>query len=297
VLKVLRGEDSDANDMVKLYIESIKQKDAEAARKMDARAIVSNEAAFTLGKLGFRDALDPLIEESKSPDKTRSMGAALALVSIVRQPEDTPKIVDALTKVYNAQDMASRPQLLVAMRHMYAPELLPFMLNVVKTKNSEYGADAARLYAFQSYALLANKAEMAQAKAVFDKDQMLKEQLTDHVPLFAVTNECDANVECWTGKLKDQDKVVLRKAASMLARYGRGNDKAIHALVQLFSHRDLEVRNEALSAVDAVAVKGSKEAIDKIDELEAAEGGRSIWNNFKREALPERSRLQLRASS
>jgi HEAT repeat protein len=297
VLKVLRGEDNDANETVKLYIETIKQKDSEAARKMDPRAIVSNEAAFTLGKLGLREALDPLIEESKSSDKTRAMGAALALVSIVRQPEDTPKIVEALTKVYNGQDMASRPQMLVAMRHVYAPELLPFMMNVAKSKSSEYGADAARLYAFQSYALLANKAEMVQAKALFDKDQLLKEQLTDHVPLFAVTNECDANVECWIGKLKDQDKVVLRKAASMLARYGRGNDKAIHALVQLFSHRDLEVRNEALSAVDAIAVKGSKEAIDKIDELEAAEGGRSIWNNFKREALPERSRLKLRTQS
>ena len=69
------------------------------------------------------------------------------------------------------------------------------------------------------------------------------------------------------------------------------------ALVALFGHRDLEVRNEALSAVDAMAVTGSKEAVAKIDELEAAEGGRSIWNNFKREALPARSRLQLRKGS
>src|SRR5262249_40578855 len=157
-------------------------------------------------------------------------------------------------KVYATQDMASRPQMLVAMRHMYAPELLPFLQNVAKTKVNEYGADAARLYAFQSYALLANKNEMATIKAIFDKDALLKEQLTDHVPLFAAATACDANVECWTGKLKETDKVVLRKAASMLARYGRGNDKAIHALVQLFSHRDLEVRNEALSAVDSMAV-------------------------------------------
>jgi hypothetical protein len=90
---------------------------------------------------------------------------------------------------------------------------------------------------------------------------------------------------------------VLRKAASMISRYGRGNDKAIHALVGLFSHRDLEVRNEALGAVDSIADKGSKEAVDKIDELETVEGGRSIWNNFKREALPTRSRLQLRSAS
>lgn len=296
VLKLLRGEDEEANAVVKLYIEAIKQKDAEAARKLDARSIISNEASFTLGKLGFRDALDPLIEESKSPDKSRAMGAGLALVSIVREPGDTPKIVDALTKVYNSLEMAQRPQMLVAMRHMYAQELLPFLLNVTKSKSSEYGADAARLYAFQSYAMLASKAEMAAIKPIFDKDALLKEQLTDHVPLFAAATTCDVSVECWTGKLKENDKIVLRKASSMLARYGRGDDKAIHALIALFSHRDLEVRNEALSAVDAMAVKGSKEAVDKITELESAEGGRSIWNSFKREALPARSRLQLRAA-
>jgi HEAT repeat protein len=297
MLKVLRGEDEEANTVVKQYIEAIKQKDSEAASKLDARAILSTEATFTLGKLGFRDALDPLIEEAKSPDKTRAMGAALALVSVVRKPEDTQRIVDALTKAYTNMDMAQRPQLLVAMRHMYAAELMPFLFNVAKTKVTEYGGDAARLYAFQSYALLANKAEMVAAKALFDKDALFKEQLSDHLPLFAAANACDASVDCWTAKLKDNDKVVLRKAASTLARFGRGNDKAIHALVSLFSHRDLEVRNEALSAVDAMAEKGSKEAVDKIDELEAAEGGRSIWNNFKREALPTRSRLQLRAAS
>jgi HEAT repeat protein len=297
VLKLLRGEDEEANAIVKLYIEAIKQKDAEAARKLNQQAIISTEATFTLGKLGFREALEPLINESKEKDTTRAMGAALALVSIVRQPEDTPAIVEALTRVYNAIEMAQKPQLLVAMRHLYAPELMPFLKKTAETKSKEYGGDAARLYAFQSYAMLANKTEMAAIKPLYDKDELLKAQLADHAVLFGVAAACDSNVECWTGKLKDNDKLVLRKAASMLSRYGRGNDKAIHALVQLFSHRDLEVRNEALGAVDAIAVKGSKEAVDKIDELETVEGGRSIWNNFKREALPTRSRLQLRSAS
>jgi hypothetical protein len=297
LLKLLRGEDDESNKIVKLYIEAIKQKDADAARKLNERAILSTEATFTLGKLGLRDALEPLITESKEADQTRSMGAGLALVSIVRAPEDTPKIVEALTRVYGAVDMSQKPQMLVAMRHLYAPELMPFLLKTAQTKTKEYGGDAARLYAFQGYAMLANKTEMAAVKPLYDKDDLLKAQLADHAALFGVAAACDSNVECWTGKLKDNDKLVLRKAASMLSRYGRGNDKAIHALVQLFSHRDLEVRNEALGAVDAIAVKGSKEAVDKIDELETVEGGRSIWNNFKREALPTRSRLQLRSAT
>ena len=76
-----------------------------------------------------------------------------------------------------------------------------------------------------------------------------------------------------------------------------GNEAAIKGLVELFGHSDLEVRNEALSAVDAIAVNGSEIAVKKINDLEAAEAGRSIWNNFKREALPTRSRLQTRAAS
>jgi HEAT repeat protein len=138
---------------------------------------------------------------------------------------------------------------------------------------------------------------MAALKAVYDKDALMKEQLSDHEPLFEAAAKCDANVECWTGKLKEDNKVILRKAASMLARYGRDDPKAIKALIALFGHRDLEVRNEALGAVDAMATKGSKEAVAKIDELETTEGGRSIWNNFKREALPARSRLQLRTGA
>ncbi len=294
LLKVLRGEDTEANDIVKLYIEAIKQKDSDAASKINPRAVISSEAAFALGKLGMREALDTLIEESKADDETRRFGAAIALVSLVRTPADTTRIVTELKRVYDSLKKETRPQLLVAMRHLYAPELLPFFLDVIKTKEEEL--PPIRLYAFQAYALLANKKEMAAVKEIFEKDELFVEQLKDHAPLFKVADECDAEVSCWTKKLNDPDKIVLRKAASMLARYGIDNAAAVHSLVQLFGHRDLEVRNEALGAVDAIAVKGSAEAVKKIDELENVEGGRSIWNNFKREALPTRSRLMLRSA-
>ena len=154
----------------------------------------------------------------------------------MRKPEDTQKIVDALTKAYAAMDMGQRPQLLVAMRHMYAAELMPFLFNVAKTKVTEYGGDAARLYAFQSYALLANKAEMAQAKALFDKDALFKEQLSDHLPLFAAANACDAERRLLDiGKLKDGDEdPVLRKAVqhagAFRARQRQGDSRAGIAL-------------------------------------------------------------------
>ncbi|MEY4576311.1 MAG: hypothetical protein RL701_1014 [Pseudomonadota bacterium] len=302
LLKVLRGEDETANTVVKDYIAAIKQKDPEAARKFDPRSLVAIEASYSLGKLGYRDAIAPLIEESKSADKMRATAAAIALVSVVRTNEDTAKIVEALIRVYGALDPMEQPQLLVAIRHLYAADALPFLLNVAtgakgKGKDKEKPSSTARMYAFQSYALLANKAEIAPLKALFDKESLFKENLSDHAPLLAVTATCDANVECWTGKLKNKDKLMLRKSASMLARFGRGDEKAIHALVDLFGHRDLEVRNEALGAVDAMAVTGSREAVKKITDLESAEAGRAIWEGFQREALPARSRLQLRGGT
>jgi hypothetical protein len=182
--------------------------------------------------------------------------------------------------------------MLVAMRHLYAPEIMPFLLKVASAAEDEL--PTIKMYAFAGRALLANRAEAQPLKTLLDKEEDFKAQLEEYRPALLAADECDENVECWIGKLKDKDKIVLRKASSMLARLGRNNDKAIEGLLGLFSHSDLEVRNEALAAVDFIAVNGSKAAVDKISQLEAVEGGRSIWNNFQREALPTRSRLLLR---
>lgn len=295
MLGVLRGENETANKTVERYIEAVRRKDPDAATGMKARAILSVDATYALGKMGFREAIEPLIEESKADDDTRRMAAALALVSVQREPSDTQKIVDTMTRVYESLPKGQQPQMLVAMRHLYASESMPFLLKVAS--GSEDELPTIRMYAFAGHALLANKAEAKPLEALLEKEELFKTQLEEYRPAVVVAGECDENVECWIGKLEDKDKIVLRKAASMLARLGRGNAKAIEGLLGLFGHSDLEVRNEALGAVDFIAVEGSKAAVDKITELERTEGGRSIWNNFQREALPARSRLLLRGAS
>jgi hypothetical protein len=197
-----------------------------------------------------------------------------------------------MTKVYDKSDKQARPQLLVAFRHLYADEAMPLLLKVAKTHESEL--PPVQMYGWVSYALMANKEESASLGPILEKEELIKPQLLEYQVTIKAAEQCDKSIECWVGKLKDKDKVVVRKATTMLARYGRGNDAALKGLVELFSHTDLEVRNEALSAVDFIAVKGSDLAVKKINDLEAAEAGRSIWNNFSREALPTRSRLQTR---
>jgi HEAT repeat protein len=292
LLKAARGENEQVGKMVDLSIEAFRRKDQEVAAKMNRDTLARREAVLTLGRLGLRDALDTLLKETEQADADRRMNAALALVSINREAGDTARIISAMTKVYDKSDKQARPQLLVAFRHLYADEAMPLLLKVAKTHEAEL--PPVQMYGWVSYALMANKDESAVLGPILEKEELIKPQLLEYQVAIKAAEQCDKSVECWLGKLKDKDKVVVRKATTMLARYGRGSDTAIKGLIELFSHSDLEVRNEALSAVDYVAVKGSAAAVKKIDDLEAVEAGRSIWNNFSREALPTRSRLLLR---
>jgi HEAT repeat protein len=295
LLAVVRGENKEVEKLVDLSIESFRRKDQELASKMNKDALMRREAVITLGRLGFREALDVLIAETEQQNPDRRMTAAIALVGINRQPSDTKRVLDAMNAVYEKSEKQARPQMLVAYRHLYADEVMPPLLKVAQTTETEL--PPVQMYGWVSYALLANKGESKSLRPILEKEELIKPQLVDYEPAIVAAEQCDKNVECWLGKLKDKDKIVVRKATNMLARYGRGNDAAIKGLVDLFGHSDLEVRNEALSAVDAIAVSGSDLAVKKIDALEAAEAGRSIWNNFKREALPTRSRLLTRAAA
>jgi HEAT repeat protein len=295
LLKAARGENPEVNKLVELSIEAFRRKDKDLAAKMVKDTLVAREAVLALGRLGFRDSIDVLIKETGEADPDRRMTAALALINISRAPGDTAKIVDALTKVYEKSDKQARPQLLVGLRHMYADEVMPLLGKVAKTTETEL--PPVQMYGWVSYALMANKDESKILQPILDKEELIKPQLVEYQVVIKAAEQCDKNVECWLGKLKDKDKIIVRKASTMLARYGRGNDAAIKGLVELFGHGDLEVRNEALSAVDFIAVSGSEVAVKKIDELENAESGRSIWSNFSREALPTRSRLLTRTGS
>lgn len=292
VVEALEGKSEVANATAKLYIETVRQKDRKAAESLKVVNLVTAEAGFTLGKLGFREAVAPLIVESKNEDLERAFSGAIALVSINRSPKDTQAIVDSLTDVYRRLELRQRPQMLVAMRHLYADEAMGFLRDVATT--SQRDLPAVQMYGFVSYAMLADKSEVKAIKAVPSREPMLAPHLKPYQAVIAAANTCDRDVTCWIGKLSDKDKVVVRKAANMLARFARGNTEAIGKLVELLGHKDLEVRNEVLYAVDYMATDGSQVAVDKIDALQDAEEGRSIWSNFKREALPARARLAAR---
>jgi HEAT repeat protein len=295
VVDLLEGKNEEANAIAEQFIATIRERDPHGAAKMNKRQVVAFEATYTLGKLGFREALEPLLERTKDDDEGIRNAAAIALVSINRQASDTPRIVEAIKQTFARAEKISRPQMLVALQHLFAAESLPFLLEQAGTPELEL--PDIRILAYSGYAMLANKAETVALQKVLAKESAeggFRPAFEKYKPAMDATDACDVDVSCWVGKLADTDGLVVRKAAHMLGRLARGNEKAIEGLVGHLGHRDLEVRYAVLGALDHIAVKGSAAAVAKIDQLQANEEGRSVWNNFKQEAVPTRHRLQTR---
>ena len=299
LLAVLRGENEEVNAIAQAYIEAVRQRNAEAAEAMSVRQTTGSEATYALGSLGFREAMDPLMAETQAEDAFRKVNGAIALVRLNHAEGDVPRVRQALLDVYNAmeddyQGVAFKAQLIAGIRSLYDPETLPFLLAQGRDTDQQPGV---RLEAVTAYALLANKDEMARLTtwlAGAESDAYYQNFVTSTEKAVATANECDENIECYIGKLNDAEQEVVRKAAFMLGRLGRGNDQVIAALVDKLSHQDAAVRLSAVAAIDRVAVSGSQAAIDKIDELREREEGRAIWNEFSREALPIQARLRAR---
>lgn len=306
LLATLRGENAEANQVAAQYINAVRQRDANAAAQMSPSSIVSNEAGFALGQLGFREAIAPLVSETQtgagtelSPaDAGRVMGAAIALVSINREETDTAQIREALLAVYNRVPLPSQMQLLVAMQHFMDPGLLPFFQQkAARPRNADDEIPDQRILAFRAHAFLANGTEVAALRQLMgaEPEGMTRDAWADFEPVLAAAEQCGQELGCWQQKLSDANPLVVRKAAYMVARYGRGVPAAVTALVAQIGHRDEEVRGEVLYALDHAATSGSPEAVARIDQLAEQESGRAIWQHVEPLARAIQARLVARS--
>lgn len=302
LLQVLRGEHEEANAIAELYIEAVRQRNEEAAAQMSVAQVTGSEATYALGSLGFREALAPLMAELQAEDPFRRVNGSLAVVRLNHEGGDLDRIRGELRRVYgslpdDAQGVAFKAQMIAAIRSMYDAGFLPFFLEQVR--NDELHPQV-RIEAMNAYALLANKDEMTQLTAWIsgnEEDAYHERFQQESEKPVALANECDANIECYIGKLDDEEVAVVRKAAFMLGRLGRDNAQVIEALVSKLDHVDVQVRLSAVAALDRVATSGNQAAIDKIAELEEQEAGRAVWTQFSREALPIQARLRARMGS
>jgi len=329
LLDTLAGNNAEANQIATQYIAAVRQRDPDAAAQMSASSTVATEAAYALGQLGFREAIDPLIamtnqlDEGESPTSIETdpadvahMGAgAIALVSINRDESDTAHIREALLNVFNRLEAANpmRTQMLVVFQHFNDAGLMPFLLQRAQPPGRGQDSDPnIRILAFRAYALMANGTEIANLERIVSAEpegdsrdgflEVIGDLAADSTadssrPVFAVAHECDADLACWRRKLGYPNRWVSGKAAYMLARYGRGNPAAIAALVGQLGSPVEEVRGDVIMALDFVANNGSPEAVARIEELHTAEQGRSIWAHVESPYLATQARLAARAAA
>jgi HEAT repeat protein len=298
LLQVLRGKHEAANELAKSYIEAVRAHSAQAAAAMSVDMLTSGEATFALGALGFKEALEPLLAQTRSDDSDRQVNAAIALVRLNLEKGDGSKVRDAIERVYKDQGIQAQPQLLAAARHLYDSETLPFFHGEASDNNNH---PVVRIEAVKAYSMLADKSEAQRMRALIAKEPGADEgggykaKFKEMDPALDAAKECDRDVTCWIGKLADSDRVVQRKAAYMLGRLARDNEQAIGALVGKLDSSEIEVRLAVIAAIDRIATQGNEAAVKKIDELREVEEGRSIWTQFSREALPIQARLRTRA--
>lgn len=321
LLDTLAGNNVEANQLATQLIATIRQQGpagAAAAEQMSVESLVAGEASLALGQLGFREAIDPLIRETQQldegeradsaetdeTDKYRINSAIFALCEIPREESDNERVRAAVLAAYaRLTDSALRQQLTVNFQHLGDPALIPFFLQTAqRPSRTDAGDEVLRAFALGAAMLIANNTEIAPARAIYEAESgsdlraVLAENSLggDVEPLLAATAECDADLACWTRKLGDSNVTVARKAAYMVARYGRGNAEAIQALIGQVGHREIAVRLDVLHALDAIAVDGSPAAVARIEELKTAEEGRAIWNRTGQNAMAVAARLTAR---
>jgi len=306
LLSTLHGDNVDANQIAAHYIDAVRQRDAEAAGQMTQTSVISTDAAYALGQLGFRDAIDALITATQtggtgqlSPaDANIVLGSTTALVSINREPGDTPRIRDALLASFRRVELPAQMQILVGMQHFMDPGLMPFFLErAQRPRNADDENPDERVLAYRAFAFLANGTEVRQLRSLFgaEPEGLTRDHWADFEPILAAAEQCNEDLACWQQKLTDSNALVVRKATYMVARYGRGNAGAVAALVAQIGHADEEVRGEVLYALDYAAATGSPEAVARIDELAEQEGGRAVWQHIQSLARAIQARLLSRA--
>jgi HEAT repeat protein len=293
LLDLYDGKNQKANQLADAFGKKVNMKGTDYAKRLAVQA---------LGVLGLPAGLRPIFEQAAAEEADVRMNAAIALARVNASGDDEKKQRETLMGIYNklGTDVPSimmKGQLLAVFQHTMDPTFMPLFLAEVRDTKQEL--PVLRIGANSAYAFLANKAEAATLREIISAEKSNvdggnKKELEAALPALNAAKECDENVQCWKGKLADKDTLVRRKAAYMLGRLVENDASVIAALVEVLGDPEITVRNAALFALDRVALKGSPEAVAKIEDLLQKEQGTVMGKNFSTEAVGIAGRLQAR---
>jgi hypothetical protein len=120
----------------------------------------------------------------------------------------------------------------------------------------------------QAHADGSDEVQKQVGKAAVKGHKKTKEYLEERKPMIAAAAECGTKVDCWMGKLKDENARVREKAHYEL--HFSGDEKATPALIDALADKDNEAR---YAAILAIWQRLPKEGVEKVDAILKAERG------------------------
>lgn len=299
LIRVFRGQDAQAISAATAALAAIRQANPAAVpADMTPAKLAQDRAMRALAALGVPEAFPLIAELARSGALRSRFDAALMLTQLRLPAAQEAEVRTILTDVLGAasgdENAQIRGGLVSVAAQTFDAGLLPTILARVSDRREYAGV---RIAALTTFAMLANRAEAAQLKAVIDSEPTiendgLKEQLTPALPLVTVATACDQDIACWRGKLSDSSPLVVRKAALMLGRYGSGNAQAVEALIPLLDHAQIDVRFSALYALDHIASARNEAVITKLEQLSERED--PVSRQMQSETLRILSRIRTR---
>jgi HEAT repeat protein len=233
-----------------------------AAEKNFVEGAVELKVIEVLGDLKAKQAEDRLIKlfDGVQNPMTKPLvrrGVALALAQIGSQ-----RAVSLLTK--NASEPASdlRQFYVDALNELSDRAALSALLASAKAGDDPEGRKAA----FKAYTRLGDGRELAAATALTKGKDELSQELAKELVRLAAAKECGENVDCWIGKLKDQDPKVRDRAAYALGRIG--DKKAAAPLAAAVKEDNLETRYAIIWALARVGTKAQVSELEKVFKAE-----------------------------
>jgi HEAT repeat protein len=269
--------------------------------------VIAYKAAYVLGDLRARAAVEPLLEALNRPalgDVHRGVVYALgaigdrrataAVIGVLSDPkarwQDRVAAADGLELL---GDPAALPALLRVLDSSAAPPRgkstpakrakgRPAMEVAPTGGASDPGTLQVRVAAALAYSRLGDGSEVATFKPLAEHETDAREVFFQSLGRLQLAQRCAAKPECYRTALGDANWISVEKAALMLARLGdRGS---LPALVAKLSVAEPVARFAVLRAVTRLSTKSSTETITRLQQILDQEGTQSTKQDFVYEA-------------
>lgn len=273
LMRVFRGEDAQALEWARLAIPAMPVVPNAQPSATTPESVARGAALLALTELEADEAFAELFRLAEQGTIPERIGA-LAQLSTMRGPGFDPArhraaLLETLAAATGEEHADARAHLVALVDSTFDGGMLPTLLERVRSRQENF---AVRLAAARAYAQLADRTEAEALRSVVLAEPRASEAgfgeaLAVILPTLAIAARCEADLLCWTARLRDPDPAVATKAIAMVGRYGNADRGTLVALAGVLDHTEATVTGSALRAINHLAVRGSPEVIARIEAL------------------------------